>query len=243
MKIKSRQVHSSILHGFQFQLINNFLIWRRVWNEITPCITSSLHFLINIMNDVINVTHMTKPLRFPPNIWFQNGFNVMWWKYSNICAQALLVLLNTLRIRDNMLCKPRILYISLNSFNIQRQILYYIFTICSSYFAYIYFWIPECPTLEPPCNGFFIEPQLNPKPGDVLTYGCLEGFEVDGETTRICQDDYTWEGMSPCCVKTTCKRMYLLLLLLLLLLFIIIVIIIIIIIIYYYCYYYYYYYY
>ena len=72
---------------------------------------------------------------------------------------------------------------------------------------------PECSILEHPCHGFIVDPPLNPIPGDVVTYGCLEGFEVDGASTRTCLEDYTWEGISPCCVKKS-QRMYLLLLLL-----------------------------
>ena len=71
--------------------------------------------------------------------------------------------------------------------------------------------ILECPTLEPPCNGFLVDVPTNPKPGDVATFDCLDGFELDGDKTgtRTCQEDYTWDGMSLCCVKT-CRRMYLL---------------------------------
>ena len=67
--------------------------------------------------------------------------------------------------------------------------------------------ILDCPTLELPCNGLFVDVPANAKPGDFATYACLEGFEVDGNSTRICQDDYTWGGISPCCVRT-CRRMY-----------------------------------
>ena len=66
--------------------------------------------------------------------------------------------------------------------------------------------IPECPTLENLCN-VLVDSPINPKPGDVATYDCLEGFELDGEETRTCQDDYTWDGSAPCCVIRPCKGM------------------------------------
>ena len=65
----------------------------------------------------------------------------------------------------------------------------------------------ECPVLEHPCNGFLVDPPINPKPGDAATYDCMEGFVLDGENARACQDDYTWDGISPCCVKRTCRGM------------------------------------
>ena len=63
--------------------------------------------------------------------------------------------------------------------------------------------ILECPALEPPCNGRLLDVPSNPKPGDVATFDCLDGFELDGDKngTRICLEDYTWDGMSLCCVK------------------------------------------
>ena len=68
--------------------------------------------------------------------------------------------------------------------------------------------ISECPMLEPPCNGQLLDQPINPKPGDVVTYDCLMGFELIGEKTRTCQEDYTWDGKSPCCVWNPCLSMY-----------------------------------
>ena len=65
----------------------------------------------------------------------------------------------------------------------------------------------ECTKLEPPCNGLLVDAPMNPKPGDVVTYDCQDGFELEGEKNRTCQDDYTWDGNSPCCIKT-CRRKY-----------------------------------
>ena len=67
--------------------------------------------------------------------------------------------------------------------------------------------ISECPILEHPCNGL-VDLPVNPKPGDVATYNCSEGFELDGEKTRTCLDDYTWDGIAPCGVTKTCRSMH-----------------------------------
>ena len=72
-------------------------------------------------------------------------------------------------------------------------------------------FITECPLLEPPCNGILDVP-VKPIPGNVATYDCVDGFELIGNKTRICQEDHTWDGISPCCqqaVAKTCEGMYL----------------------------------
>ncbi|XP_030635356.1 LOW QUALITY PROTEIN: sushi, von Willebrand factor type A, EGF and pentraxin domain-containing protein 1 [Chanos chanos] len=40
--------------------------------------------------------------------------------------------------------------------------------------------------------------------GDMIMYTCLPGFELQGDSVRICQDDKTWTGVRPVCVAVSC---------------------------------------
>ena len=55
----------------------------------------------------------------------------------------------------------------------------------------------QCPNLPNPLNGR-VNQQGN-KPGNRATYTCLTGYELDGNSTRICQNNGQWSGEAPTC--------------------------------------------
>ena len=69
-------------------------------------------------------------------------------------------------------------------------------------FKYIYYIISAivCEELEAPRNGR-VEVSGS-APGDQATYSCNAGFDLIGQTVRICQNDGTFSGRAP-----TCQRM------------------------------------
>ncbi|MGC4118128.1 MAG: hypothetical protein QM765_26975 [Myxococcales bacterium] len=56
---------------------------------------------------------------------------------------------------------------------------------------------PCTPDLAAPANGT-VSAQSGVT-GDVVTYGCNDGFTLTGNTTRLCQTDGTWSGADPTC--------------------------------------------
>ncbi|XP_061133183.1 sushi, von Willebrand factor type A, EGF and pentraxin domain-containing protein 1 isoform X1 [Syngnathus typhle] len=40
--------------------------------------------------------------------------------------------------------------------------------------------------------------------GDVVTYSCLPGFEIQGDSVQTCQADKTWSGTRPACLARSC---------------------------------------
>jgi len=43
--------------------------------------------------------------------------------------------------------------------------------------------------------------------GDIATYSCATGFEINGTNTRTCQNDGTWGDAEPTCTPITCPTM------------------------------------
>ena len=64
------------------------------------------------------------------------------------------------------------------------------------YFSWAFFSI-ECPILPTIPNGLVI--QTGTTTGDVATYTCNQGFELNGPPTRVCMSDSTWSGQAPEC--------------------------------------------
>ncbi|XP_056610750.1 sushi, von Willebrand factor type A, EGF and pentraxin domain-containing protein 1 isoform X1 [Triplophysa dalaica] len=40
--------------------------------------------------------------------------------------------------------------------------------------------------------------------GDIISYSCLKGFELKGDSNQICQGDGTWSGIQPICAAVSC---------------------------------------
>ena len=67
----------------------------------------------------------------------------------------------------------------------------------------LFFILLECPTLTDPNNGM-----LNCSLGedgfatfrDTCSFTCNNGYELIGNTTRICQADGSWSGSDAVCV-------------------------------------------
>ncbi|XP_078589882.1 uncharacterized protein LOC144870048 [Branchiostoma floridae x Branchiostoma japonicum] len=58
-----------------------------------------------------------------------------------------------------------------------------------------------CPVLDSPDNGAVAGDHLF---GDVATYSCDTGYELEGVTTRTCQADQTWSDAPSVCNKICC---------------------------------------
>ena len=54
-----------------------------------------------------------------------------------------------------------------------------------------------CPTLPNPQNGRVS--QRGNKPGDRASYTCNSGYELVGQSSRICQNNGQWSGDAPIC--------------------------------------------
>ena len=57
--------------------------------------------------------------------------------------------------------------------------------------------IVRCPTLSNPSNGRVS--QQGDRPGARATYVCNSGYELDGASSRICQNNGQWSGEAPTC--------------------------------------------
>ena len=60
----------------------------------------------------------------------------------------------------------------------------------------------ECDDLTDPVDGTVT---ITPNPNEIgvgseATYGCNDGFELQGNTTRTCQEDGQWTNMAPVCI-------------------------------------------
>ena len=54
-----------------------------------------------------------------------------------------------------------------------------------------------CPTLSDPSNGRV--DQRGDRPGDRASYTCSSGYELVGQSSRICQNNGQWSGDAPIC--------------------------------------------
>ena len=57
----------------------------------------------------------------------------------------------------------------------------------------------RCPNLPNPSNGRVN--QRGNKPGDRASYTCNSGYELQGDSTRICQNSGQWSGDAPTCER------------------------------------------
>ncbi|CAH1277139.1 SVEP1 [Branchiostoma lanceolatum] len=59
-----------------------------------------------------------------------------------------------------------------------------------------------CSTLPSLDNGVATDGQFY---GDVVTFSCNQGYELEGAVSLTCQLDKTWNGLMPRCIKITCQ--------------------------------------
>ena len=59
--------------------------------------------------------------------------------------------------------------------------------------------IVRCPDLPDPSNGRVN--QRGNKPGDRASYTCNSGYELQGDSTRTCQNNGQWSGDAPTCER------------------------------------------
>ena len=57
---------------------------------------------------------------------------------------------------------------------------------------------PGCGDLSNPKDGSVSTDKTTV--GGTATYSCNTGFELDGDTTRTCQNDRNWNGSAPLCI-------------------------------------------
>ena len=58
-------------------------------------------------------------------------------------------------------------------------------------------FITECPSLSSISGGFVIVHGY--RTDATAVYNCNEGFELIGESVRVCRNDSTWAGEAPVC--------------------------------------------
>lgn len=57
----------------------------------------------------------------------------------------------------------------------------------------------DCGSLNDPVNGSVVGPTSTFP--SMVTYSCDEGFELEGEASRMCQANGKWTGSDPMCGK------------------------------------------
>ena len=65
----------------------------------------------------------------------------------------------------------------------------------------------RCPNLPNPSNGRVN--QRGNKPGDRASYTCNSGYELQGDSTRICQNNGQWSGDAPTCERESMRKIWL----------------------------------
>ena len=65
--------------------------------------------------------------------------------------------------------------------------------------------IPCSPRLEAPLNGNYncSDPAVGVT-GDICSFSCDDGYDINGSVTRTCQDNSTWTGATTTCTKKSC---------------------------------------
>ena len=60
--------------------------------------------------------------------------------------------------------------------------------------------VVDCGTLSDPANGQVSHPSGTTS-GQIATYSCDPGYNLTGESTRMCQVNRTWSGIAPTCQR------------------------------------------
>ncbi|KAL4232596.1 hypothetical protein ACF0H5_007286 [Mactra antiquata] len=66
--------------------------------------------------------------------------------------------------------------------------------------------INDCGVLSDPSFGD-VDITAGTQYGDIATYSCDSGFELDGVIERTCQSDGTWSGVAPTCERLNCGNL------------------------------------
>ena len=69
------------------------------------------------------------------------------------------------------------------------------------------FTIVRCPNLPDPFNGRVNQRGNNP--GDRASYTCNSGYELQGDSTRTCQNNGQWSGDAPTCEREGMRNAWL----------------------------------
>ncbi|XP_048255629.1 sushi, von Willebrand factor type A, EGF and pentraxin domain-containing protein 1-like [Haliotis rufescens] len=64
-----------------------------------------------------------------------------------------------------------------------------------------------CPALDPPENGYFVNNKCNNVFNAACGLRCKPGYELQGSSLRICQENGTWSGVDASCVTKTCPTL------------------------------------
>uniref|UniRef100_A0A4W3I336 Sushi, von Willebrand factor type A, EGF and pentraxin domain containing 1 n=1 Tax=Callorhinchus milii TaxID=7868 RepID=A0A4W3I336_CALMI len=67
--------------------------------------------------------------------------------------------------------------------------------------------VVQCPELQPPQNGYFIQNVCNNQYNAACGIRCKVGFDLSGSSIRLCQSNGQWSGSDPSCRVRTCPRL------------------------------------
>ncbi|XP_018023242.2 sushi, von Willebrand factor type A, EGF and pentraxin domain-containing protein 1, partial [Hyalella azteca] len=65
----------------------------------------------------------------------------------------------------------------------------------------------QCPVLQPPTNGFFIQRSCSNVVNAACGLRCSPGYRLEGSSIRLCQEDGRWSGGDTRCVMKTCREL------------------------------------
>jgi len=60
--------------------------------------------------------------------------------------------------------------------------------------------VVDCGTLSDPANGL-VSHLSGTTSGQIATYNCDPGYNLTGESIRMCQVNATWSGIAPTCQR------------------------------------------
>ena len=66
----------------------------------------------------------------------------------------------------------------------------------------VFFSVVTCQSISPPDNGASTCSTGTSNVGDNCTVTCNEGYEVQGDGVRTCQNNGTWNGTEAMCMMT-----------------------------------------
>uniref|UniRef100_UPI00398EE43F sushi, von Willebrand factor type A, EGF and pentraxin domain-containing protein 1 n=1 Tax=Pristiophorus japonicus TaxID=55135 RepID=UPI00398EE43F len=67
--------------------------------------------------------------------------------------------------------------------------------------------VVQCPELQPPQNGYFIQNSCNNHYNSACGIRCKLGFDLVGSSIRLCQSNGLWSGLDPSCRVRSCARL------------------------------------
>ncbi|XP_067886734.1 sushi, von Willebrand factor type A, EGF and pentraxin domain-containing protein 1 isoform X1 [Heterodontus francisci] len=67
--------------------------------------------------------------------------------------------------------------------------------------------VVQCPKLQPPQNGYFIQNSCNNHYNSACGIRCKLGFDLVGSSIRLCQSNSLWSGLDPNCRVRSCPSL------------------------------------